>query len=138
MSQELKPCPFCGRHLTELPFGVVRCTTDGCVIEHFSFDTEWPEKVEAWNTRASLWQPIETAPRDGEPVMIWKPSERMVGEYMMAAYWDENHFSGNAGWVPVGGVHVQGYHSSVTDTPQGHPTKWQHLPTPPQEPDNAE
>ena len=78
------------------------------------------------------WQPIETAPRDGDPVMIWKPDERMVGEYMMAAYWVEDHLGGGAaGWIPVGGFHIQGYHSSVTDTPQGYPTHWQPLPAPP-------
>ena len=78
------------------------------------------------------WQPMETAPRDGTPVLIWKPDERMVGEYTMAAYWSDNHL-GKSGWVPVAGLHVQGYHSSVTDTPQGYPTRWQPLPTPPTE-----
>ena len=76
--------------------------------------------------------PRDGEPRDGEPILIWKPNERTIGEYMMAAYWDDSHFSGNAGWVPVGGVHVQGYHSSVTDTHQGYPTHWMPLPTPPE------
>ena len=74
------------------------------------------------------WRPIETAPKDGEPILIWKPNERMVGEYMMAAYWDN---SDEPGFVPVGGQHKQGYLSSVTGTPQGYPTHWRPLPAPP-------
>ena len=78
------------------------------------------------------WLPIETAPKTGEPVLIWKPDERMVGEYMMVAYWDDDYSAGEPGWVPVGGVHKQGYASSVTGTPQGYPTHWMPLPaTPP-------
>ena len=78
------------------------------------------------------WLPIETAPKTGEPVLIWKPDERMVGEYMMVAYWSDDHLLGEPGWIPVGGVHKQGYASSVTGTPQGYPTHWMPLPaTPP-------
>jgi hypothetical protein len=79
----------------------------------------------------SEWQPIESAPRDGESILIWKTDERMVGEYMMAAYWDNQHFSGEAGFVPVGGHHKQGYTSEVTGTPQGYPTHWMPLPARP-------
>ena len=80
---------------------------------------------------AAGWQPISTAPKDGEPVLIWKPDERMVGEYMMAAYWGDDPRCGEPGWIPVGGIHRQGYHSSVTDTPQGYPTHWMPLPDAP-------
>ena len=78
-----------------------------------------------------MWQPIETAPTTGEVILIWKPDERMVGEYMMATYWSDVNTSREPGWVPVGGIHKQGYHSSVTDTPQGYPTHWMPLPEPP-------
>ncbi len=76
------------------------------------------------------WQPIETAPRDGEPVLIWKPDERRVGEYMMAAYWDDSQ----NGFVPVGGVHKQGYFSTLQGRDQGYPTHWMPLPTAPASP----
>ena len=76
----------------------------------------------------SEWQSIETAPKDGEPVLIWKPDERMVGEYMMAAYWCDVQ----DGFVPVGGYHKQGYRSTVTETDQGYPTHWMPLPAPPE------
>ena len=64
------------------------------------------------------WQPIETEPKDGESVLIWKPDERMVGEYMMAAYWDDRQ----GGYVPVGGVHKQGYYSETAGRDQGYPS----------------
>ena len=73
------------------------------------------------------WQPIETEPKDGESVLIWKPDERMVGEYMMAAYWDDRQ----GGYVPVGGVHKQGYYSETAGRDQGYPTHWMPLPKPP-------
>ena len=85
------------------------------------------------------WLPIETAPKTGEPVLIWKPDERMVGEYMMVAYWDDDYPAGEPGWVPVGGVHKQGYASSVTGTDQGYPTHWMPLPaTPPSQDQKGE
>lgn len=77
------------------------------------------------------WLPMETAPRSGEPVLIYKPDERMVGEYTMAAYWSDEQ----SGWVPVGGVHKQGYFSEVASSKQGYPTHWMPMPPPPtQEP----
>jgi len=81
----------------------------------------------------SEWLPIESAPKDGEPVLIWKPDERMVGEYMMAAYWDDSHYK-EPGWVPVGGIYKQGYFSDVTESDQGYPTHWMPLPAPPAPP----
>jgi hypothetical protein len=79
----------------------------------------------------SEWRNIATAPKDGTSILIWKPGERMVGEYMMAAYWDDQHFSGEPGWVPVGGNNRQGYTSEVTGTQQGYPTRWMPLPPDP-------
>ncbi len=73
------------------------------------------------------WQPIETAPKDGDPILIYKPDERMVGEYTMSAYWDDDQ----EGWVPVGGIHRLGYRSSATNSYQGYPTHWMPLPEPP-------
>ena len=73
------------------------------------------------------WQPIETAPMDGEPILIWKADERCVGEYMMSAYWDDRQDC----YVPVGGMHKQGYYSNVAQRNQGYPTHWMPLPEPP-------
>jgi hypothetical protein len=64
---------------------------------------------------------------DGEPILIWKPDERRVGEYMMAAYWDDDQ----QGFVPVGGIHKQGYFSKALGCDQGYPTHWMPMPESP-------
>ena len=78
---------------------------------------------------ADKWQPIETAPKDGTVVLLYKPDERMVGEYMLAGYWGQ--WPGiNDCWIACDGK-PQGYLSGVTGTYQGHPTHWMPLPNPP-------
>lgn len=63
---EMKPCPFCGSSSIHV-IGNLDVQCQVC-------DAYGPEKptreeaVEAWNTR-HLWQPIETAPKDGSPVV---------------------------------------------------------------------
>jgi len=78
-----------------------------------------------------MWQPIETAPKDGECVLLYKPNERMVGQYIIVGYWGEWP-DREDGWVAADGK-PQGYLSSVTGTRQGYPTHWQPLPPPPTE-----
>ena len=66
----------------------------------------------------SEWKPIETAPRDGETILAFKPDERRSGDWMTAVYWSDDDYL--RGWVMVGGLHV------------AHPTHWMPLPTPPE------
>ena len=73
------------------------------------------------------WQDIATAPKDGEPILIWKPDEHRVGEYLMSAYWCDDR----EGFVPVGGIHKQGYYSDTAQCNQGYPTHWMPLPAAP-------
>lgn len=93
---ELLPCPFCGKlprgastHFSVVArFGVVECTTDGCLMKRKA--ASWL----AWNTRApnvhllntpeervqndaenehirgNAWQPMKTAPRDKTHVLV--------------------------------------------------------------------
>lgn len=75
------------------------------------------------------WQPISTAPRDGTPVLLYKPAGRWDGGYMRAGYWGEYLDRGEQ-WIACGGFAI-GYRSSETDTPKGWPTHWQPLPSPP-------
>lgn len=75
------------------------------------------------------WQPIETAPMDGEVVLLHKPDERMVGPYIVTGYWGEYPGSGEC-WIVAGGNPL-GYFSPTTQTPQGYPTHWMPLPPPP-------
>jgi len=71
---ELKPCPFCGGEAkrTDIEeegenFGGSYISCKRCLA---SSNLEFGRKenfVRNWNRRASGWQPIETAPRDGTP-----------------------------------------------------------------------
>lgn len=77
------------------------------------------------------WLPIETAPRDGNPVLLYKPDERMVGEYTLVGYWGEWPGQGEC-WIAANGKPL-GYLSQVTGTPQDYPTMWIPVPQPPKE-----
>lgn len=77
----------------------------------------------------SDWQPIETAEKDGEPVLLYKPDERMSGEYILAGYWGEWPGNGEC-WIAVGGGPL-GWYSKVVEGLQGCPTHWKPLPEAP-------
>lgn len=76
------------------------------------------------------WQPIETAPKDGTSVLLYKPDERRVGEYMLAGYFDDSDGIWGGKWVAVHGNSL-GYFSEWQGADQGYPTHWQSLPEPP-------
>lgn len=78
---------------------------------------------------ANGWMPIETAPKDGDAVLLYKPDERRVGEYTLAGYFDEDGpYAGK--WVACNGKPL-GYFSDWEGKDQGYPTHWQPLPKPP-------
>jgi hypothetical protein len=62
-----------------------------------------------------------------QSVLIYKPDEPRVGEYIMTAYWCHER----DGFVPVGGIHKQGYYSEWAGCDQGYPTHWMPLPAAP-------
>jgi len=66
------------------------------------------------------WQPIETAPRDDESVLLFKPNTARAGASTFVGYWTDDPLYVWAGWVPVGGVYV--IHGV---------THWRPLPDPP-------
>ena len=78
---ELKPCPFCGAiaRLARLYNGgeCAYCPNEDCAVQpELKGYLEPEEAITAWNTRADVsapdnngWQPIETAPRDGTPIL---------------------------------------------------------------------
>lgn len=75
------------------------------------------------------WQPIETAPKDGEPILLFCPKYKMVGERVVKAWWEDDD------WTE--GYRSVGYFSHTTNSRQGDPTHWQALPSPPTEPTPA-
>ncbi len=71
-------------------------------------------------TREAGWRPIETAPKDGTRVLVWRPRES--GDHIAHAgvdHWrDDNAGGGSGSW----------YRSRRYQQP----THWMPLPTPPQ------
>jgi Lar family restriction alleviation protein len=97
MSEELKPCPFCGCK-AEVESGkanitmssgdvfVVKCTNIGCnAAIYFEFETE-QEAISAWNHRPQPENPPltleELREMDGEPVFI------IDGDEPLDRYWE--------------------------------------------------
>jgi len=122
MSEELKPCPFCGAsliaHDDQNDMYVRRYGTH---YRHpyslcYLADTEvTPSMIEEWNTRstpkhgeAAGWQPIETAPKDGSSFLSLN---RNQGNLMAATWWSpvRNYFCATGGqqlyqfthWMPL-------------------------------------
>lgn len=66
------------------------------------------------------WQPIETAPRDGTPIIVWD------GEIRTLTVW------GKVSHVPIYGfLEVVGCDFNDTDLMGPQPTHWMPLPLPP-------
>lgn len=81
MNEELKPCPFCGGKAEIIRFGtprwsaIVECMKCGGGLES---GDEGEESGKRWNTRASQWQPIDTAPKD-TLILCYSPRYGIVG-----------------------------------------------------------
>jgi hypothetical protein len=98
ISAELLPCPFCGGSNIEAldNFDWVCCQDCGASLE----DVE-PSARELWNTRpssvayATVWQPIETAPRGPMISVARKGGQRHDG----STYWYQavGHYDPNLG-----------------------------------------
>jgi len=86
MTEALKPCPFCGGEAefligSAMFFDVVitckQCSMSGPIFDDSphkgdeAIEHNRAEAITAWNTRAPVWQDIETAPRDGTEVDLW-------------------------------------------------------------------
>lgn len=81
MTEEIKPCPFCGHvglHFEDgstYRWGIASCgacgATGGEVRRNYPDDGKWhADAIREWNRREPSWQPIETAPKDGTLVLL--------------------------------------------------------------------
>lgn len=134
MSDKLKPCPFCGNevesdNLDDDVMGKITCYSCDITMEASAVDN----LVMRWNHRAEpavdVWQPIETAPKDG--TVIWVINGSM--QRPVLAKFDEYycHLTGETtpDWIVHSDPHERfmprQYGSLVC------PTKWQPLPNKP-------
>lgn len=140
---ELKACPFCGGEAgirkwqdedlwshAIVEWQKAHCTE--CECEGISSCPGYdPDTVQAWNTRAPQWQPIESAPKDGSMFLCWVSAVRF-GTRDDGSLAEEDCSEADFGyWMTVrdGGVfhNVQG---EIGD--QSSITHWQPLPAPPE------
>jgi Lar family restriction alleviation protein len=120
---DLLPCPFCGARgillnsLWQNGQNSIDCMKCGAI------GPATLDKVAAvisWNRRASGWQPISTAPRDGTEVLLWfsgpetaTPHGRKIGRWS-------------------GRVHGFPWNCGASSFPADAPTHWQPLPPAPE------
>lgn len=109
MTEELKPCPFCGGAAKMNGNGIgdfyVQCT--GCLAR--SDDRHCEERshaVERWNRRAPAtpqtdqgWRPIDSAPKDGTYIQVCRKDESF-GWITGVATWVSDF--GISGWIAKG------------------------------------
>lgn len=102
------------------------------VIREIQADLDIAKHADAGKAEGDGWLPIESAPKDGTCVLVWKPDEPRVGEYICVAYWDDAIIKRTPQWVDVAGRGL-GCLSKVDGKPQGYPTHWRPLPSAPSE-----
>lgn len=78
-----------------------------------------------------VWQPIDTAPKDGLPILAYNPTGRMVGASFHIAWFSPDEMAGGGVWHNSRGA--IGYHSNRTNRREGDLTHWMPLPPSPGE-----
>lgn len=142
----LKPCPFCGRKAAlciledspgELISAWVNCT---CGIETRERRTE-REAIELWNTRAAAqssgvreWQPIETAPREGQFLALMHDGREPPNPFHEIIEWNDHGF-GKGTWMNDGGSE---YDEDAEAKGYARPLLWMPLPASPDTPREGE
>ena len=74
------------------------------------------------------WQPIESAPKDGTHILLTRYDD-IFGWVRGHGYWADLGSPIGGGWIGFGFVDPPG------NLGLGNPTLWQHIPAPPEMPD---
>lgn len=123
MRDELKPCPFCGMQprISDLPESAIHVACK-CGVSMFggkNHHSSHKEASDRWNSRAPQWQPIETAPKDGRPVLV--TASHITGPNGEPVVWAAVFVQKLGRWV-----------STWDGEPLNDATHWQPLPAPPE------
>jgi hypothetical protein len=144
---DLLPCPFCGERRIFLNepadghrYGSVNCPACLVHMPEEVRDAEHHELIDCWNTRATGWQPIETAPKDGSKIdLLFEYPRGRQNE----CQWREGGIYGDGDWYwskpqwgcqPGLGIdwHLLPESEWTTEHyPNMAPTHWMPLPAPP-------
>ena len=84
------------------------------------------------------WQPIETAPKDGTPVLIWTPEGHDIASYSPREDDGQQSMGHDAGWWGCLTPADPGRHMGNPDyyrEAECQPTHWMPLPEPPDHPE---
>ena len=76
------------------------------------------------------WLPIETAPKDGTPIIIAVPTKDKDGFIVGEAYFDPKNYEGGDWWW-AGTSHPEHFDSPISEINHTAPTHWPPLPAPP-------
>lgn len=131
MTENLKPCPFCGgeaKMIEAMNEAWVSCLNEDCRASSLMTPTS-ERAAEKWNTRAPVneWQPIETAPRDGVPILLH--GGNLSGEF----YLNRRNKGCVIGFFADGKQYWICSNTDYYEVEIEHPTHWMPLPQPPKE-----
>jgi hypothetical protein len=132
--EPLKSCPFCGGEADYLPDRLMApgaeppVFCDGCHASALD--------AAAWNRRASGWQPISTAPRDGTRILGSTPFGVVVVRWTQEeCLSDCCRAISCAGWYGEGGETYPAHNTGATEADnaaRGQPAHWHPLPPAPE------
>lgn len=121
-------CPFCGAVNATVPsegHGAFLCFVCGAKgPQRYGHEAQ----VEAWNHRASPWQPIETAPKDGTKLLLYG----RWFDYMGQVSDNVRSYTGCSGYELGSYDTMMGFWRVTKEYPCFEPSHWMQLPPTPE------